>query len=82
MEKGKKGGGKEGGGKGEGRGGGRGLLLKSVRVFETEIYTPERRAEFMLNNAVDATEYDAAVAEIEATGLDPDSIPHQSRPVV
>lgn len=57
-----------------------GLMLKPVRALETEIYTPRRTAEFMLNNAVDAAEYDAAVTAIRAMGLDPDSIPHQPRP--
>lgn len=57
-----------------------GLLLKPVRAYELEVYTPERRAEFMLNNAVDAAEYDRALADVSAMGLDPDSLPHQSRP--
>lgn len=57
-----------------------GILLKPVRAFETEIYTPERTAEFLLNNAVDAAEYDSAHAEVREMGLDPDAIPHQKRP--
>ena len=58
-----------------------GLLLKPARAYETEVYTPQRTAEFFLNNAVDAAEYDEAVAQVRAMGLDPDSIPHQPRPV-
>ncbi len=58
-----------------------GLMLKPVRAYETEVYTPRRTAEFMLNNAVDAAEYDAAVGAVLAMGLDPESIPHQPRPV-
>ena len=57
-----------------------GLLLKPVRAYETEVYTPERSAEFLLNNAVTATEFDAALAEVRAMGLDPDALPHQTRP--
>jgi AbrB family looped-hinge helix DNA binding protein len=57
-----------------------GLLFKPVRAYETEVYTPERTAEFMLNNAIDAAEYDEAVSAVRAMGLDPDSIPHQPRP--
>jgi AbrB family looped-hinge helix DNA binding protein len=57
-----------------------GLLLKPVRAYELEVYTPSRTAEFMLNNAVDAAEFDAAVAEVRAMGLEPDAIPHQDRP--
>ena len=57
-----------------------GILLKPVRAYEVEIYTPERRAEFLLNNAVTAAEYDEAIAEVRAMSLDPDAIPHQPRP--
>src|SRR5665647_638739 len=56
-----------------------GLMLKPVRAYQTEVYTPERSAEFMLNNAVTAAEFDQALAAVLAMGLDPDSIPHQPR---
>lgn len=57
-----------------------GLLLKPVRAYEVEIYTPERRAEFLLNNAVTAAEYDEALADVRAMGVDPDTLPRQMRP--
>ena len=57
-----------------------GLLLKPVRAYEVEVYSPQRSAEFLLNSAIDAAEYDAAIAEVRSMGLDPDSIPHQPRP--
>ena len=57
-----------------------GLMLKPVRAYEVEVYTPERIAEFLLNNAVTAAEYDDAVAEVRAMGLDPEAIVHQRRP--
>ncbi|MDZ4063316.1 MAG: hypothetical protein U1E22_01500, partial [Coriobacteriia bacterium] len=57
-----------------------GLLPRPVRAYEVELYTPERTAEFMLNNAVTAQEYHNAVREARAMGIDPDSVPHQSRP--
>lgn len=57
-----------------------GLVLKPVQAYASEVYTPERRAEFLLNNAVDGKEYDAAMARIHDMGIDPDSIPHQPRP--
>ncbi len=57
-----------------------GLLLKPVRALEVEVYTPERSAEFILNSAVDAAEYDAALEEVRSMGIDPDTIPHQPRP--
>lgn len=42
-----------------------------------EIYTPERRAEFLLTNATDANDYRAAVQAVREMGLDPASIPHE-----
>lgn len=57
-----------------------GILLRPTRAYEVEVYTPERSAEFLLNNAVTAAEYDAALAEVRAMGLDPDTILHQPRP--
>ena len=41
-----------------------------------EIYSPERRAEFLLSNAVDAKDYAAAVEEVRKLGIDPPNIPH------
>lgn len=43
---------------------------------EPEIYTPERIAEFLLSNAVDAADYARAVEEVKALGLDPEMILH------
>lgn len=41
-----------------------------------KLYTPERRAEFLLSNAVDAEDYERARQEVQKQGLDPDAIPH------
>ncbi len=57
-----------------------GLTVTLVQPYETEVYTPSRIAEFLLNNAIDGSEYDAAVAEVREMGIDPDSVPHQLRP--
>ena len=57
-----------------------GVLLKPAQAYETEVYTDERTAEFLLNNAVDAEEYDEARSRVRAMGIDPDSLPHQPRP--
>jgi len=57
-----------------------GLLLKPVRAYEVEVYTPERRAEFLLNNAVTAAEYDEALDDVRALGVDPEAVRHQPRP--
>src|SRR5215216_2448131 len=50
---------------------------RSENDFEIEIYTPERKAEFFLNNATDLDEYHWARAEVERMGLNPDDIPHE-----
>ena len=46
---------------------------------EPEIYTPERKAEFLLNNALDAEEYRWAVEEVCRLGVDPTRLSHISR---
>ena len=43
---------------------------------EVELYTPERKAEFLLSNAVNAADYAAARAEVRKMGLNPDEILH------
>lgn len=54
-----------------------GVLLTPVAAFPIEAYSPERIAEFRLNNAVDYEEYQSIRKEMSAMGLDPDSIPHK-----
>ncbi len=49
---------------------------KSTASVPVEIYTPERKAEFLLSNTVDAEDYDAAVKEVRRLGIDPAKIPH------
>lgn len=53
-----------------------GILLRPAIAVPIETYTPERRASFLLENAVDADDYAAARAAVVAMGLDPDVIPH------
>ena len=53
-----------------------GVLIRPALALPVEIYTPERKAEFMLSNAVDTEDYRAAVAEVKKMGLEPTSIPH------
>jgi AbrB family looped-hinge helix DNA binding protein len=57
-----------------------GILLRPAVAVPVEIYTPERRAEFLLSNAVDADDYRAAVREVEKLGLDPEQVPHRPPP--
>lgn len=59
-----------------------GILIRSAASLPVEIYTPERKAEFLLGSCIDATEYTAALAEVRAMGLDPDRIPHCKPPGV
>jgi len=55
---------------------GDGILIRPAIALPIEIYTDERIAEFLLNNAVDTEDYARAVAEVKGMGLDPDAIPH------
>jgi AbrB family looped-hinge helix DNA binding protein len=48
-----------------------GLLLRPVVAFPVETYSPERRAELLLANAVDAGDYAWAEKQVRALGLDP-----------
>ena len=54
-----------------------GILIRPAVVVPIEHYTPERKAEFLLSNAVDRPDYLKARKEVEKLGLDPDSIPHR-----
>ncbi len=51
------------------------IVIRPV-AGETEIYSPQRQAEFLLSNAVDASDYAAACEEVRKMGLDPDQILH------
>jgi AbrB family looped-hinge helix DNA binding protein len=53
-----------------------GVLIRPAVAVPVEIYTPERRAEFLLSNAVDDKDYARAVEEVRKLGLDPADIPH------
>src|SRR6266851_10259425 len=53
-----------------------GILIRPATVLPIEIYTPERRAEFLLNNAVGAEDYRRARAEVKRLGFDADRIKH------
>jgi len=59
-----------------------GILIRPASLHPVEIYTPERKAQFLLMNAVDAADYADAVTAVRQMGLDPDTIPHDKRPGV
>jgi bifunctional DNA-binding transcriptional regulator/antitoxin component of YhaV-PrlF toxin-antitoxin module len=50
-----------------------GVLVRPIDSL-IETYSPERKAEFMLSNAIDAEDYAAAANEVRRMGLDPDQI--------
>src|SRR6202051_501790 len=57
-----------------------GILIRPAMVIPVERYTPERKAEFLLSNAIDEADYRKARKEVRKLGLDPDTISHR-RPV-
>ncbi len=54
-----------------------GLLLRPAVTLPVEMYSKERRAAFLLENAVDRDDYERAREDIRKMGLDPDAIPHE-----
>jgi len=54
-----------------------GVLLRPMVTFPLEVYTPERKAEFLLNTAVSPEDYAWAVQEVRKMGIDPETIPHK-----
>jgi len=54
-----------------------GILIRPAVVVPVERYTPERKAEFLLSNAVDETDYRKARKAVRKLGLDPDMVPHR-----
>jgi bifunctional DNA-binding transcriptional regulator/antitoxin component of YhaV-PrlF toxin-antitoxin module len=59
-----------------------GILIRPAVVIPVESYTAERRAQFILSNAVDRADYKCAVRAVRAMGLDPAKIPHYKPPGV
>lgn len=54
-----------------------GILLRPATVLPMEVYTPERKAEFLLSNAVNTADYLKALKEVKAMGLNPAKIKHR-----
>jgi AbrB family looped-hinge helix DNA binding protein len=54
-----------------------GILIRPALAVPLEIYTAERRAEFLLSNAVDSEDYARAKEEVRKAGLDPTAIAHR-----
>jgi len=54
-----------------------GIMLRPAVATPIELYSDDRAAEFLLSNAVDQADYEAARQEVRAMGLDPDRILHR-----
>ena len=57
-----------------------GILIRPAMTIPLEMYGAERKAEFLLSNAVDADDYRVAVEEVRRLGLDPREIEHGKPP--
>ena len=53
-----------------------GVLIRPAAVVAVRKYSRREKAAFLLENAVDREGYAGAREEVEAMGIDPDSIPH------
>ena len=53
-----------------------GILIRPAVTVPIELYSAERKAEFILSNAVDAADYERAVDEVRSMGLEPGKIDH------
>ncbi len=54
-----------------------GIHIRPAVAMAVEVYSPRRRAEFLLNNAVDAVDYKRALKEVKRLGINPEDIPHE-----
>lgn len=53
-----------------------GILIRPAVTVPLEIYSPERKAELLLSNAVDAEDYARALEDVRKMGVDPAGVPH------
>jgi AbrB family looped-hinge helix DNA binding protein len=54
-----------------------GVVIRPAVIVPVEVWSQERKAGFILENAVDSDDYERARAEVRRMGLDPDQIPHE-----
>ncbi len=54
-----------------------GILIRPAVIIPVERYTPERKAEFLLSNVVDDSDYRKARKTVRKLGLDPDKVRHR-----
>ncbi len=55
----------------------RGVTVRPAVALPVEIYEPRRRAELLLENAVDEEDYRRAVEEVRKLGFDPADLVHE-----
>lgn len=56
------------------------VVLRKARAVPVDPPSPQRRAEFILNSAIDAADYARARHLVQGMGLNPDAIPHDPPP--
>ena len=54
-----------------------GILIRPAVIVPVERYTPERKAEFLLSNAVDERDYRKARTAVRKLGVDPAKVRHR-----
>jgi len=54
-----------------------GILISTAVALPLESYSQERKAEFLLSNAVEGEDYAHAEEEVRKMGLDPAAIAHR-----
>ena len=54
-----------------------GILLRPAAVLPMESYSSERKAEFLLSNAVNAADYADTIKAARSMGVDPAMIKHR-----
>ena len=54
-----------------------GILIRPAVAVPLESYSQERKAEFLLSNAVDVEDYARAEEEVRKLGFDPAAIAHR-----
>ena len=52
------------------------LLIRPAIAIPVEEYSLRRKAELLLNNAVDDQDYERLREEVRSMGIDPDDVPH------
>jgi AbrB family looped-hinge helix DNA binding protein len=59
---------------------GDGILIRPADALPLEDYSPERRAEFLLSNAIDAGDYQVTLEEERKMGVDPSKVARHQPP--